>query len=116
MHYSQCVAVTDTVYHEYDALPGIVLTKLVLSKHHVKQRSSAHELHDKTNKPIVLKDIYESDDVWMVDLFQDIDLCLQRYLVFFRHLALFEHLHSEPLASCSILALLYGSKATLTNR
>jgi len=45
--------------------------------------SSCHEFHDQVVVLVVFVDIVEFDDIWVVDLLEDLNLVLECQLVFF---------------------------------
>ena len=49
--------------------------------------TTSHELHDKEEVLLILIDVVQLDDVWMIDLFQDIDFILESDFVFLRQFA-----------------------------
>ena len=87
---------------------------MILLQDLVKQLATFHELHDEAPEPLVFIDIVELDDVWVVNLLQDVDFHLHRDLVLLRHLFLGKYLDRESLACFSMFGLLDSCEATLS--
>jgi len=64
---------------------------------------------------LVLEDIDELDDVWVIDLLQNINFSLHGDLVFFVHLLLAKYLHGISDTRGSILGFLHGGETTLSD-
>lgn len=82
------VAIVDGVNDRLGSFSGFELRELLLLQDLVEEFSSVHQFHDKAPVPLILKDIYELDNAWMIHLLQNINFSLHGSLVFITHLLL----------------------------
>lgn len=108
------VAVEDGINDRFGGISSFDLRELLLLQDLIEQLSSVHEFHDKAPVPLILKDIYELDNAWMIDLLQNINFSLHGSLVFITHLLLGEDLDCESLSSGSVLGSLHGGETSLS--
>ena len=82
------MTILDRINHGRGVLSRFQLREVVLLQNLVKQLATFHELHDEAPEPLVLIYIEEFNNIWVVNLLQDVDFHLNRDLILLRHLFL----------------------------
>ena len=72
------MAVSDRVDDDGDAVACVTLGELFGGQDPVKKFAALHELHDEAPGALVLVDVIQSNNVWMINLLEHLDFCLQR--------------------------------------
>ena len=116
MQYTVLVQVGDGIYNALCCPAGLELAELFLRKNHVEKFTALHELHDEAPVAVVLEHLNQLNDVWMIKLLENLDLCQHCRLVFVAHLPLGHDLDREPLAGFSMLSALHRGEAAATYR
>lgn len=70
------VQVVNAIQDLLEELRGLLLTQRLLLSQEVKELSARHQLQDKDDICLVLKDIMQRDDVAVLNLPQDVHLTL----------------------------------------
>ena len=87
MHNIKFVAINDSINDGGNRLSCFYLIELLSVENLLKQLAALHQVHDKAVMALVLESVYHLDYVGMVNLFHDVDLCLQTHPIILRHLS-----------------------------
>lgn len=80
----------------------------------VEQLASFAKFCDQENLLLVLEYFVKSEDVWMNQVFEDVNLVLQSHFLVLAHLVCVNYFYCTYFASCSVFALLDTAERSFT--
>ena len=110
MHYTLSMAVSNRLQHLLNDVGSIILTVRALRRDLVEQLTSLAELSDQEPILILLEDLVDLDDIWMVQPLQGGKLTLEELLLGLVHLLLLYDLDCDNFIRSSVLSHFHMGK------
>lgn len=96
------VAVFDSINDRCDGVPGFILIEVFLLDDNVEELSTLHELHHKVEVFSVFENVKQLDDIWVIDVFEDLNLVLQGNSILLVHSFFLDDLDGAELICCFV--------------
>jgi hypothetical protein len=114
MRHMTLVTVLNGLKENPGHITGFLFIVVTLLNNPIKEFSSHHLFRNKIVEILLLKDIIETNNVWMLEFRQAGNLILERHFVFFRQLGLGDNLNGKGFTRLLIPTLLDDGKCTGT--
>jgi hypothetical protein len=114
MRHMTLVTVLNGLKENPGHITGLLFIVVTLLNNPIKEFSSHHLFRHKIVVILLLIDIIETNNVWMLEFRQDGNLILERHFVFFRQLGLGDNLNGKGFTILLIRTLLDDGKCTGT--